>query len=177
MELTLTVTLSDRLFGLLEDKLPNLGRRVEKAITKELSAQARRESNISVDVIASQVNPAPEPAQPETPAAPVAETEKQESPAPESIPSDPPKMAEKIREIMHRTRQRLEGEDYKENTTSDGYKKYHRQLNSKFKLIAVTLGFDKPSSINTQEKLAAFIDECDALIIGEDGNITSYVPF
>ena len=42
MELQVTVTLSDRLFVLLEDKLPNLGRRVEKAITKEISAQARR---------------------------------------------------------------------------------------------------------------------------------------
>ena len=72
---------------------------------------------------------------------------------------------------MHRTRQRFEGKDYKENTTGEGYKKYHKQLTSQFKQIAAILGADKPSALPAEQR-AAFIAECDALIIGEDGNIT-----
>ncbi len=72
---------------------------------------------------------------------------------------------------MHRTRQRFEGEDYKENTASEGYKKYHKQLTGEFKRIAAILGADKPSALPVEQR-AAFIAECEALIIGEDGNIT-----
>ena len=50
MELQVKFTLSDRLFELLEDKLPNLGRRIEKSIGKELGAQVRRESNVTITV-------------------------------------------------------------------------------------------------------------------------------
>ena len=168
MELQVTITLSDRLFGLLEDKLPNLGRRVEKAITKELSAQARRESNIAVE-IAPVENP-----EPETPAQPVEEAP---TAAPKPFAEAPVEQPEKplteedIRACMHRTRQRFEGEDYKENTASEGYKKYHKQLASEFKRIAAILGADKPSALPAEQR-AAFIAECEALIIGEDGNIT-----
>lgn len=48
MDLQITITLSDQLFKLLEDKLPNLGRRVESALTKELGRKLRSESEISV---------------------------------------------------------------------------------------------------------------------------------
>lgn len=112
----------------------------------------------------------PEPEAP-TASGPVKETTP-EAPAPDQIPTDPQKMAEKIRETMHRTRIRFEGEDYK-NNPGENYKKYHKQLTSQFKQIAGILGYDKPSSIDTPEKLAVFISECAALIIGEDGNITS----
>jgi len=77
---------------------------------------------------------------------------------------------EDIRACMHRTRQRFEGEDYKENTDSEAYKKYHRQLTGIFKQIAAVLGADKPSAL-TAEMRAAFIAECDALIIDEKGFI------
>ena len=52
-----------------------------------------------------------------------------------------------VREAMHRTRQRVEGEDYKNNTNSEGYKKYHKQLTATFKNIAALLGSDKPSTL------------------------------
>lgn len=174
MELQVTITLSDRLFGLLEDKLPNLGRRVEKAITKELGSQVRRESSIEVGLTAtSKKSPTEdivaENSKPQTIA--VKETVQPDNSALEEIPSDPKKMAEKIREIMHLTRQRFEGEDYKENTDSEAYKKYHKQLTSQFKQIAISLGYEKPSTIDTPEKVAAFRSECDALIIDEKGFI------
>ena len=171
MELQVTITLSDRLFGLLEDKLPNLGRRVEKAITKELSAQARRESNISVDVstVASSTSGIENP-EPEAPAAPEPVEEAPTQPKPVAGTSAPIMTpAERIREIMHRTRQRFEGEDYK-NNPGEAYKKYHKQLTSQFKQIAVILGADKPSTL-PDDKIEIFAAECDALIIGEDGDI------
>lgn len=82
-----------------------------------------------------------------------------------------PLTEEDIRAAMHRTRQRFEGEDYKENTDSEAYKKYHKQLTSMFKQIAAVLGADKPSALPADRR-AAFIAECDALIIGDDGNVT-----
>ena len=77
---------------------------------------------------------------------------------------------EDIRAAMHRTRQRFEGEDYKENTDSEAYKKYHKQLTGMFKQIAAVLGADKPSALPAEMR-ASFIAECDALIIDEKGFI------
>ncbi len=183
MELLVTVTLSDRLFSLLENKLPNLGRRIEKAVTKEIGAQTRKESTIEVSV-ATEV-PSPElPVESDkqrrvktdvteiTESATVAEPIQPEPmvPTPPILPEMTP--GERIREIMHRTRQRFEGEDYLENTKSEAYKKYHRALNTQFRQIAVTLGYEKPSLIDTDEKIDAFAAECDALIIDENGFIS-----
>lgn len=171
MELQVTLTLSDRLFALLEDKLPNLGRRIEKAVTKEIGAQTRRESSIEVSVNAK----TPETAAPVTTTEEVPETTQ---PAAEPKPfAEAPRPAteisigERIREIMHRTRQRFEGEDYKENTDSENYKKYHRALTSQFKQIAMQLGHEKPSYLDTAEKVDSFAEMCDALIIDEKGFI------
>lgn len=83
---------------------------------------------------------------------------------------------EDVRAAMHRTRQRIEGEDYKENTDSELYKKYHKQLTANFKNIAALLGADKPSALPA-DKRASFIAQCDGLIIGGDEMITTKVPF
>ena len=83
---------------------------------------------------------------------------------------------EDIRAAMHRTRQRFEGEDYKENTDSEAYKKYHKQLTGMFKQIAAVLGADKPSALPADRR-ASFIAECDALIIDEKGFIAPPAPF
>lgn len=57
-ELTITLTLSDRLFELLEDKLPTLGRRVEKSVTKQLGSIARSELEMKVSAAdAAEVEP------------------------------------------------------------------------------------------------------------------------
>lgn len=173
MELQVTLTLSDRLFVLLEDKLPNLGRRIEKAVTKEIGAQTRRESSIEVSV--STKADTAETADPMTTAEEVPETPQ---PAPEPKPfaeapvQQPAKelTEEDIRAAIHRTRQRFEGEDYKENTDSEAYKKYHKQLTGMFKQIAAVLGADKPSALPADMR-ASFIAECDALIIDEKGFI------
>ena len=94
----------------------------------------------------------------------------------EAAPAGPKELSEQdIREAMHRTRQRIEGEDYKNNTDSEGYKKYHKQLTATFKNIAALLGSDKPSTLPA-DKRELFIKQCDKLIV-KDGEIITEAPF
>ena len=87
-----------------------------------------------------------------------------------------PLTAEDVRAAMHKTRQRIEGEDYKENTNGEAYKKYHKPLTAQFKNIAALLGADKPSAL-PPDKIADFIEQCNGLQIMEDGTIGSNCPF
>ena len=87
-----------------------------------------------------------------------------------------PLTAEDVRAAMHKTRQRIEGEDYKENTNGDLYKKYHKPLTAQFKNIAALLGAEKPSALSP-DKIASFIEQCDELHVMEDGTIGPKLPF
>lgn len=87
-----------------------------------------------------------------------------------------PLTAEDVRVAMHVTRQRIEGEDYKENTNGDLYKKYHKPLTAQFKNIAALLGAEKPSAL-PPDKIANFIEQCNELHIMEDGTIGPVLPF
>lgn len=87
-----------------------------------------------------------------------------------------PLTEEDVRAAMHRIRQRIEGEDYKENTTGEKYKKYHKALSTQFKQIAVLLGAEKPSLLPA-DKRKDFIQECEQLEILEDGTIGVAAPF
>ena len=89
--------------------------------------------------------------------------------------AEPKELTEQdIRDAMHRTRQRIEGENYKDETDGELYKKYHRQLTSWFKNTAALLGSDKPSALITekgQDEARQFIAKCDRLEVLEDGTI------
>lgn len=87
-----------------------------------------------------------------------------------------PLTAEDVRAAMHKTRQRIEGEDYKENTNGDLYKKYHKPLTATFKNIAALLGAEKPSALSP-DKIASFMEQCDELRVMEDGTIGPKLPF
>lgn len=87
-----------------------------------------------------------------------------------------PLTAEDVRAAMHVTRQRIEGEDYKENTNGDLYKKYHKPLTAQFKNIAALLGADKPSAL-PPDKIASFIEQCGELKILKDGTIGTECPY
>lgn len=87
-----------------------------------------------------------------------------------------PLTAEDVRAAMHATRQRIEGEDYKENTNGDLYKKYHKPLTAQFKNIAALLGAEKPSALPS-DKIASFMEQCDELHVLEDGTIGPKLPF
>ena len=123
---------------------------------------------------AASEEPAPEPEAPQAEAeaqGDAPEEAQAEEPQPEA--EGPKELTEQdVRDAMHKTRQRIEGENYKEETDSENYKKYHRQLTSQFKNIAALLGADKPSALPA-DKRQAFINECADLIIGEDGTIQS----
>lgn len=112
--------------------------------------------------------------------------EQEEAKAEEAAPQDEgqaeaqaeqkPLTAEDVRAAMHATRQRIEGEDYKENTNGDLYKKYHKPLTAQFKNIAALLGADKPSALPS-DKIASFIKQCDELQIMKDGTIGVNCPY
>lgn len=107
--------------------------------------------------------PAPAPAEPEQPA-PVEAT-----PVKELTEVD-------VREAMDKCRKRIEGEDYKVNTSSEGYKKWHRQLTSWFKNTSAALGAKKPSALPDHSSRAAFIEMCEEVTTEGDKLITN-VPF
>lgn len=94
----------------------------------------------------------------------------------ERVAEQKPLTAEDVRAAMHVTRQRIEGEDYKENTNGDLYKKYHKPLTAQFKNIAALLGAEKPSALPS-DKIADFIEQCNGLQIMQDGTIGSNAPF
>ena len=160
MDFNVTITLSDRLFELLENKLPNLGRRVEKAVTKELGAIARSESEVSINVSAT------------APKAPAA--------APEPEP-EPKKLTEAdVRDAMHRMRARfIEGYD-RENTDTDSetYKKYFKQLQEETAAIIMetTRGKSKRMADIPAEVRALAIEAFDSVQKGDAGELLSHAP-
>ena len=115
--------------------------------------------------------PKPEPEAKKEEAASKAEAKKEEAPANKEYTEVD------VRAAMERTRKRIEGDDYKENTNGEKYKKYHRRLTAEFKNIAALLGSEKPSALPSSELRETFCAQCDKLVIGEDGNITTNAPF
>lgn len=74
-----------------------------------------------------------------------------------------------VREAMDKCRKRIEGADYKENTSSEGYKKWHRQLTSWFKNTSAALGAEKPSALPDHDSRAAFIHMCEEVVATDSG--------
>lgn len=109
------------------------------------------------------------PAKPEPEPEAPAETAK-----PEPEPQAPAKEETKeytevdVRAAMDRTRKRIEGENYKEKTDSEGYKKWHRVLTGWFKNTAAMFGAEKPSALPDSESRAKFIACCDAVQVKGD---------
>lgn len=124
-------------------------------------------------------NPAPAPESQEPANGEGQQADNQEAapePAPESQEPNKELTEEDVREAMNRARCRIEGEDWKDNTDGDLYKKYHRQLNATFKNISALLGADKPSALPA-DKRADFIAECDLLIVNDKGEISKPEAF
>ena len=160
----------------------NLG--VTPELTALVNAILHKETQ---PVVAASLEPAPEAAPAPVEEKPARKPRKSKSdtaapePAPEPAPApveEKPKelTEEDVRAAMHRTRTRIEGEDYKENTDGELYKKYHKQLTAQFKNISAILGAEKPSAISA-DKRESFINRCDELVIGDDGTITTKCPY
>ena len=134
-------------------------------MAKTLTALAGRQPQPAAPAVAL-----PEPAESDKPA-PASD---KPTPAPEPAPAPTPAKeltAQDVRDAIHRTRQRFEGEDYAQNTDSEAYKKYHRALNDIFKQSAMVLaGVTKPSLL-PPDKIADFIADCEAITLDENGNL------
>lgn len=159
MNLNVTLTLSDRLFVLLEDKLPNLGKRFRRALDKEVGAQIRGESSISISV-------SPETPSAETPAPAVTV----ETPQPEDREPTPAD----CRAALARCRDRFEGDD-KDNKESERYGRYHKAISSLCRQIVMEVSAGSAEKIPDLkgEQRAAFINAMDALILDDCGNIVT----
>lgn len=101
--------------------------------------------------------------------------EAKEEPKPEAKAEDGPRAytEEDIREAMHNCRLRIEGPDYRTNPEGEGYLKHHRGLTAQFKLMAQTLGHDRPSALPAELR-KSFIDDCACLVYDEEKK--QYLP-
>lgn len=78
-------------------------------------------------------------------------------------------------EAVDRTRDRIEPSDWRENTQSEGYLKYHKKLSAIMKEQAYRIGQCKPSELKGDD-IRLFCEWCDNLSIDINGNI-SQIPF
>ena len=133
--------------------------------TKDMAKETAKPKSVKETEPTREVEPSKTADTPET-----AETTKASAP-------DRQLTEEDIRAAIHATRSKFEGSDYLNNTESEGYKKYHRQLTQQFKGIAISLGFEKPSLIDADHR-QQFVDECGQLRLSEDGKeIVTNIPF
>lgn len=160
INVSVQVGVTEELYSLLRNLLPG----AKPVAAPEPAVQQRESKTDEAPQPAELINqePTPEP--------------KNEEAAPAKEEADKEYTEVDVRAAMERTRKRIEGEDYKENTSSENYKKYHRQLTAEFKNIAAFLGSEKPSALPTSELRRNFCNQCDELIL-EDGKITRKVPF
>ena len=118
--------------------------------------------------------PKPEVENPQAAAAP-----QTEQPAAEPAPAEPAAPAEQpaqnkeytevdVRAAMHKVRQRIEGENYKEQPDSEGYKKWHRVLTRWFKNTAAFCGAEKPSALPDSKSRYQFIRSCEGVKVVND---------
>lgn len=84
--------------------------------------------------------------------------------------------AEDVRAAIDRARDRIEGEDWRTNRTSDRYKRYHKALNAVCCQISTTYGAAKPSGL-APENYEKFIADCDRITIDDNGELTTPPPF
>lgn len=109
--------------------------------------------------------PAPAAPAPEVSNQPTTEAKAETAPEPDQATAQEEKELTEVdvRAAMDRTRRRIEGENYKEDTSGEGYKKWHRVLTGWFKTTAAVYGAEKPSTLPDHNARKGFITECDEL--------------
>lgn len=81
-----------------------------------------------------------------------------------------------VRAAMHKMRQRIEGENYKEHPDSEGYKKWHKVLTGWFKNTAAVCGAEKPSALPDSQSRYQFIQCCEHVKV-ENDELVEDCPF
>lgn len=126
--------------------------------------------------------PAPASDKPTPAHEPVAPAPEPVAPAPEPAPTPAPAQtkeltAEDVRDAIHRTRLRFEG-DYVNNRDTEEYNRYHGALNTLFKQSSMALAGVKKPSLLPPDKIADFIADCEGITMDENGDlIPAKAPF
>lgn len=159
---------------------------VTLGVSKELGDILSKLSNLPplrlrpVETLAQTEQPAPVEAAPAAAEQKPAEPEKAapvEAAAPQKEYT-----TEDVRAAMDRARQRIEGENYK-NEKTEGRVKFHSALTERFKDYAGWIvkkeGQEKPSQLPDSASRAQFIAMCNNLALSEDGTqiIEDDLPF
>lgn len=141
---------------------------------------------VTTEVINTEAPQVAAPAKPETVKAPQPMTveEATAEPEPQAVEDAPQATATEEREYteadvraaIDRARQRIEGDDWKDNPDGAGYKKWHRAMTSWFKVTAALFGADRPSELPDSHSRMGFIRCCDEVQI-VDGALQDAVPF
>ena len=118
-----------------------------------------QDDQVSYSASGSQTN---QPTTPENPPIPVKNDDAM------SLMQDIPSQ---VKSAMAEVRRRIEGEDWMTNTTSEGYKKYHKALNVLFKQEADRLAQCKPTQIADEMSCRQFCEYCK-LIKVVNGELT-----
>lgn len=167
INVSVNIGVNQELYGLLSSLLNRPQVEAETAAPAQRKPRAARQQPVADN------KPAPEPVQEQKPepqqeAAPVEAAAEQQAPAEQPEPAAKEYTEVDVREAMDRTRKRIEGENYKEQTDSELYKKWHRRLTAFFKNTAALYGSDKPSTLPDSESRAKFIACCDAVYVKDD---------
>lgn len=156
-----TIGMENALLGVLT-KLMNREAAPEAAPAPKPSKQAKQ--------VGQEPQPKPEVENPQAEPAPA-------EPAPaEPAPAEPAEQSAQnkeytevdVRAAMHKTRQRIEGENYKEQPDSEGYKKWHKVLTTWFKNTAAFCGAEKPSALPDSKSRYQFIRSCEGVKVVND---------
>ena len=161
-----TIGMENALLGVLT-KLMNREEAPEAVPAPKPSKQAKQ--------VEQEPQPKPEVENPQAEAA----APQTEQPAAEPAPAEPAAPAEQpaqnkeytevdVRAAMHKVRQRIEGENYKEQPDSEGYKKWHKVLTGWFKNTAVFCGAEKPSALPDSQSRYQFIQCCENVKVVND---------
>lgn len=162
INVSVNIGLDSELFTLLSSIVNRPAQETELPATKQMKP-ARPQPKPEVE---NQPGAVQEPEQAQQPAAQPAK------------PADKPKEYTEadVRAAMDRTRDRIEGDNWSENTGSDGYKKWHKALNAWFKNTSALFGAEKPSLLPDSESRAKFIACCDAVYV-ENGELVEKTAF
>lgn len=159
-----TLDATDRVAALIERLLSGAG--------SEQAAQPVQQSSLPEKKSDKPAKTVTEPA-PEAPAEPETKTEPEAPAKPEMSPEE---RKQRIRRIMDCARVRIEGSDYKENTTGELYRKYHSKMSQTFLQIAVAFGADRPTEL-PEARIEDFARACDEIKLDDTGEITINTPF
>lgn len=148
---------------------------VDSAVIRLLSALTARAAQAATAMPAQQEEKPVE----VLPAPAVAEKKSEPTPAETTTPTTAAEREHTeadVRAAMDSVRRRIEGEDYKTNTESEAYVRWHKELTRWFKNAAAVFGADKPSALATSDARRGFIKCCEELEI-VDGVLTDPTPY